>query len=75
MSELASAALALARRLASKPLGALVTTKKLMRNAEAITRTIEVESKEFVERLKSPEAREAFTAFAERRPADFTRFS
>jgi len=75
VSELASAALALARRLASKPLGALVTTKKLMRNAEAITRTIEVESKEFVERLKSPEAREAFTAFAERRPADFTRFS
>ena len=72
-SELVTAASALARRLAEKPLGALVTTKKLMRNAEAISRQIEVESVEFVARLKSPEAREAFTAFAERRKPDFTR--
>jgi len=74
VGELAAAAEALARRLATKPLGALVATKKLMRDAEAITRQIDVETTQFLSRLKSPEAREAFTAFAERRAPDFTKF-
>lgn len=74
VAELAATAEKLARRLATKPLGALVTTKKLMRDAGAITRQIDVETTQFVARLKSPEAREAFTAFAERRAPDFTKF-
>jgi len=74
VAELAAAAEKLARRLATKPLGALVATKKLMRDAETITRQIAVETTQFVDRLKTPEAREAFTAFAERRAPDFTKF-
>lgn len=66
-------ALAVARRLAAQPPEALLITKKLMRPAAQISAQIELENKKFVERLRSAEAREAFSAFFERRAPDFSR--
>jgi enoyl-CoA hydratase/carnithine racemase len=60
-----------AARLAKLPAGSLAATKRLMRNPAALTAQIEAESKRFAERLTTAEAREAFAAFAERRPPDF----
>jgi 1,4-dihydroxy-2-naphthoyl-CoA synthase len=34
---------------------------------------MDIEGAHFVAQLKSPEAREAFTAFAEKRPPDFSK--
>ncbi len=62
------AAIALTKRHA----GSLSMTKKLMRDHERIEAQIAAEGQLFKERLKTPEAREAFAAFAERRPPDFT---
>ena len=50
-------------------------TKRLMRNAEVLTAQIGAESQIFAERLTTAEAREAFAAFAEKRPADFTKLA
>jgi enoyl-CoA hydratase/carnithine racemase len=44
-----------------------------MRQAQAILAQMDLESAQFTERLKSPEAREAFAAFAQKRPADFSK--
>ncbi|MGQ0682465.1 enoyl-CoA hydratase [Bradyrhizobium sp.] len=60
-----------AARLAKLPAGSLAATKRLMRNPAALTAQIEAESERFAERLTTAEAREAFIAFAERRPPDF----
>jgi len=73
-TELVAAARDLALRLAKQPLGALIATKRLMREAEQIARRMEAEGIEFQRRLTSPEAKEAFTAFAERRAPDFSPF-
>jgi enoyl-CoA hydratase/carnithine racemase len=62
-----------ARLLASRPAGALKATKQLMRDAAAIVAVMEREGAEFAKRLKSPEAMEAFRAFMERRPPDFSK--
>ena len=62
-----------AARLAKLPAGSLSTTKKLMRNAGVLLAQISAESERFAERLQTAEAREAFTAFAEKRPPDFTK--
>ena len=67
------AARAAAGRLAQQPIGAIKATKGLMRDAAAIATVMDTESRLFFERLQSPEAREAFTAFAERRKPDFTK--
>lgn len=64
-----------AKVLAQKPIGSLVSTKQLMRNAESLLSKIDEESLIFKNRLKSDEAREALTAFAERRAPDFSKFS
>ncbi len=66
-------ALKAAQALAVRPTGALVQTKRLMRDAEAIWALMQTEMRVFFERLSTPEAREAFTAFAERRPPDFSK--
>jgi 1,4-dihydroxy-2-naphthoyl-CoA synthase len=47
--------------------------KRLMRNAERLVAQMDFESAIFVERLASAEAKEAFTAFAEKRQPDFTK--
>jgi enoyl-CoA hydratase/carnithine racemase len=72
-AELAARADDVARRLTRQPIGALIATKRLMRDAEAIRARMAVEGAQFVARLTTPEAREAFTAFAQRRAPDFTR--
>ncbi|MHC2763321.1 enoyl-CoA hydratase/carnithine racemase [Bradyrhizobium liaoningense] len=73
LDKLDAEALALAQRLARQPLGALTATKKLMRNGEALVAQMQAEGEQFAQRLRTAEAREAFTAFAERRPPDFTK--
>ena len=56
---------------------AVVDSKRLMRapGREELRRVIEEEGALFGQRLRSPEAIEALTAFMQRRPADFTRFA
>ena len=66
-SDLRPRALAAAKALASKPLGALQATKKLMRDADAIRAIMARELEVFRERLKTAEARQAFEAFAGRK--------
>ncbi|HLG85235.1 MAG TPA: enoyl-CoA hydratase [Bradyrhizobium sp.] len=66
-------AIALAQRLARQPLGSLVATKRLMRDGEMLVKQMQAEGAHFEARLKSAEAREAFQAFAERRPPDFAK--
>jgi len=72
-AQLHATARALAVRLAKQPLGALTATKRLMKDAEAVSKKMDEEAVEFRGRLASPEAKEAFTAFAERRAPDFSR--
>jgi enoyl-CoA hydratase/carnithine racemase len=72
--ELEATALAAARRLAAKPRQALLIARRLLRrNAAEIGATIEEEAKAYQGLMRSPEAREAFTAFLEKRPADFAK--
>ena len=74
-ASLAQTAREAAQSLTKKPLGSLLATKKLMRNMEGLEAHISVEGRQFGERMRSEEAREAFRAFAERRPPDFSKFS
>jgi enoyl-CoA hydratase/carnithine racemase len=75
LDRLHAEATAIAQRLAKLPAGSLAATKRLMRNTDVLTAQIGAESECFAERLTTEEAREAFTAFAERRPPDFTKFA
>jgi len=75
LDRLDAEAKALAARLARQPAGAVSTTKRLMRNPEVLMAQILAESERFAARLKTMEAREAFTAFAERRPPDFSKLA
>jgi enoyl-CoA hydratase/carnithine racemase len=59
--------------LTKRPAGSLSLTKKLMRDHERIAAQMAEEAALFRQRLQTPEAREAFAAFAERRPPDFSR--
>jgi len=70
-----AAAAAAAGKLATQPPGALRATRALTRpSRESVLEAMRVEGEAFVERLRSPEAMEAFQAFLTRRPADFSRF-
>ncbi len=62
-----------AKRVAQKPLGALMATKRLMRDGDALLQQMHAEGAHFAERLKSPEAAEAFAAFAQKRAPDFSK--
>ena len=73
--EVIPVARAAARALAEKPLGAVMATKQLMRETEAMLERIGRETKVFGERLQTAEAREVFRAFAEKRPPNFTRLA
>jgi len=61
-----------ARKLAAKPPQALAATRALMRGEpSALHAQMRLESAAFSQALQGPEAREAFTAFLERRPPNF----
>jgi enoyl-CoA hydratase/carnithine racemase len=75
-AELMAAARAVAGRLAALPPQAVRQTKHLMRRGKPeLPARISEELELFRERVYSPEAAEAFAAFMEKRPADFSRFS
>jgi enoyl-CoA hydratase/carnithine racemase len=71
--EVDAAALKAARALATRPINALRATKRLMRDADALWTVMQRENAAFGAQLTTPEAKEAFMAFAERRPPDFSK--
>ncbi len=74
-SEANALAQAQARKLAAKPLASLIETKRLMKagtQAEVVAR-IREEGESFRRMLGEPAAREAFTAFMEKRKPDFSK--
>ncbi len=65
-----------ARKLASKPTLALAAAKRLMKQGQAdlLQQRIMQEGEVFGELVREPAAREAFTAFLEKRAPDLSRF-
>lgn len=63
-----------AKKLAAKPLSSVIETKRLMKqaNASAVKQRIHDESLSFGRMLSEPAAREAFTAFMQKRKPDFS---
>jgi len=74
--ELLERGLEQARKLAALPPSAVRSSKALLvkGDALAVQKTMAEEMPVFMERLESPEAKEAFAAFFERRKADFSSF-
>ncbi len=73
---LEAGALERVRHLATRAPASVRATKKLLKRAQksAVDEAMAAELQVFGERLMSPEAVEAFTAFMQRRPADFSKF-
>jgi enoyl-CoA hydratase/carnithine racemase len=72
--ELLATAKETARKLAEKPTLALRACKRLMKqpSREQLEQAVKAENEEFAARVRSAEAREAFSAFIEKRPSRFT---
>ena len=72
-SEVLPAAEKIAQELAQKPTAALRASKQLLRNQfrSRVEQATKDELVEFSERVRSPDAREALTAFFEKRPPRF----
>src|SRR6266851_1342697 len=64
-----------AQKLAAKPPGALQACKRLMKGPmrEQLEQAVKLENEEFSAHVRSAEAKEAFTAFLEKRPPNFSR--
>jgi enoyl-CoA hydratase/carnithine racemase len=75
-SELLAAATAKAVQLGEKPPAALRITKALLKHAsaDAIADAMKREIEQFARLLQGPEAKEAMTAFLQRRKPDFSNF-
>src|SRR5215468_2174827 len=71
--QLLASATETASELADKAPGALQGSKRLIRSSmrEQLERAIKLEMQEFAARVRSPEAKEAFTAFIEKRKPNF----
>jgi enoyl-CoA hydratase/carnithine racemase len=74
-TEANGAAQGAARKLAAKPLSALIETKRLMKQGQAapILARMAEEGASFGRMLREPAAREAFGAFMEKRKPDFSK--
>ena len=74
-TEASNYAQAQARKLAAKPISALVETKRLMKEGHqrAVLQQMKDEGASFGRMLGEPAAKEAFTAFMEKRRPDFSR--
>ena len=75
-AELIARAMKTATQLADLPPESIRLTKRLMKSAHAasVKNQVAEEGRIFVERLSSPEAKEAMNAFLEKRKPDFSRF-
>jgi enoyl-CoA hydratase/carnithine racemase len=74
-TEASNYAQAQARKLAAKPLTSLVETKRLMKHGQQqrVLQQMQEEGASFRRMLGEPAAKEAFTAFMEKRRPDFSR--
>ena len=73
-AELDAKAMALAHELAGKPRAALMAARQMLRgDTAAIQTAIEQETQIYTSLFKSPEAKEAFTSFLEKRKPDFAK--
>ena len=77
VAELLAFAQGQAAKLVALPAASIRTTKALMKRARtgAINETMAAENQLFGAMLQAPEAKEAFTAFFEKRRPDFSKFS
>jgi enoyl-CoA hydratase/carnithine racemase len=74
--DLLATATGTAQNLAAKPSGALRASKRLIKQASIgplREAALKIEPQEFFEGLRSAEAKEAFSAFLEKRPPNFAR--
>jgi enoyl-CoA hydratase/carnithine racemase len=74
-SQAAALAQRQAQKLAAKPMSALIETKRLMKKGQAsiVAERMLEEGASFGRMLREPAAREAFTAFMEKRKPDFSK--
>ncbi|MFI4966969.1 MAG: enoyl-CoA hydratase-related protein [Caulobacterales bacterium] len=71
-ADLRAKARAAAEAVAARAAASVAITKGLMRDNDAIAEQMNVEGRHFAAQLKSPEAKEAFAAFAQKRAPDFS---
>jgi enoyl-CoA hydratase/carnithine racemase len=72
-AELRAKARAAAKAVAARPASSVAITKALMRDPAGIAARMDEEGRHFAAQLKSPEAKEAFAAFAQKRAPDFSK--
>lgn len=75
LDQLRARARAAAEAVAARPPAAVAITKALMREETRLAQRMDEEGAHFAAQLKSPEAKEAFAAFAEKRAPDFSKVS
>ena len=73
-AELRQVARAAALAIAGRASSSVLATKRLLRDETALRQRMSGENEQFLRQLRSPEFKEAFSAFSERRAADFSKF-